>query len=464
MNVNLGKGLSPHAGLVRRILDEVADGVVDRTPFRRAILSLYENPLVPGLESPRAHVVEYACRGLSRKQERDVSAFVGAGAIVSGLRYNPSARREDSYYFPHGEGLPPVALLVPSLRSFIHPEGWNAEDVLLTPFWVDGRIIGQISVDDPRDGAPPTQDTLRQLDTLASVAAVALRDARDLEQLYETHRVFQFLTESAMTGVLVVRDDEIRYVNSRACEVLGYSKDELLSLNPWWQLVHPDDRPSAWAEGGRLPSLQGMTRAVRRDGRVAWLTSSVYALEHERGRGFVVHFYDVTDHVETESLLKEKALRDPLTGLMNRSYFEDAIRIELERSKRYKRPLTLMMGDLTRFKRINDRLGHQEGDRVLRELAGVVLRHLRDSDWVIRYGGDEFLFILPETSASIDRLEARLSEAILAWSAENIPDYPVGMDFGWATWTPDAPREIPELIRAADQMLYKKKEARTAAE
>jgi len=331
MDGGVGRTPSPREGLARRILEEVADEVVDRTPFRRGIVSLYEPALVPGSESSRGRLVACACRGLSQEQERGVSALVDAGTSVSGRRYSASARLENSYYFPRGEGLPPVPFLVPSSRSFMGSAGWKAEDVLLIPFWVDGAVIGQISVDDPRDGARPREDTLCQLEALAAVAATALRDARELEELSETHRVFRFLTESAMTGVLVVRDEEIRYVNGRACDVLGYAKDELLSLNPWWQLVHPDDRPSAWTEDGRPPGLQGTTRAIRRDGRVVWLTASVYPLEHERGHGFVVHFYDVTDRVETESLLKEKALRDPLTGLLNRSYFEDAIRIELER-------------------------------------------------------------------------------------------------------------------------------------
>jgi len=445
--------------LARRILNEVARGVVGRTPFRRVIAALYETPLVPGADGPRSRICECSCLGLTIEQERALSSFADSGT-VSGQRYQPSARRGDSYYYPHGENLPPIPFEIPSSRTFLSSSGWHADDVLLTPFWADGTILGHLSVDDPRDGGAPTAETLQQLDTLAAVAAAALRDARDLERLSETQRVFQFLTESAMTGVLVVRDNEVRYVNARACEVLGYPKDELLSLSPWWQLVHPDDRPTAWTDGERPPHLDGMTRAVRRDGRTIWLTATVYALEHEAGHGFVVHFYDITDRVETESRLKEKALRDPLTGLLNRSYFEDAIRTEIERSKRYKRPLTLMMADLARFKLVNDRLGHQEGDRVLKGIADVIRDQLRDSDWVVRYGGDEFLFVLPETGTGIETLEERLSAAVSAWCAENLADHRVEIDFGWATWIPETPCDVAELVRNADRMLYERKEGR----
>jgi diguanylate cyclase (GGDEF)-like protein/PAS domain S-box-containing protein len=270
--------------------------------------------------------------------------------------------------------------------------------------------------------------------------------------------VFHFLTESTMTGVIVVEGGEARYVNGSACGLLGYSKKEMLSLSPWWQIIHPDDRPAVWLENGLTSETKRTVRAIRRDGRTIWLTTRIYPMEQqEEGGVFVLHFFDITEHIEMESQLKERALRDPLTGLLNRSYFEDAIQTELERSKRYKRPLTLMMADLRRFKEVNDRLGHQEGDRILSGISSVLRSHLRDSDWVVRYGGDEFLFVLPETGDGVEALEARLHKAVEAWSDENVDGVPVSVDLGWATWTPDRERGIAEILREADAKLYEKK-------
>ncbi len=445
--------------VLRRILLDLAEGIVERTPFRRAVVTFYEEPVLPGGSEPKTRIVEYAACGLSWEEEKRILSALKSGFTVSGERYLPDRRIGDSYFYPEGEGLPPTSLLVPSRRIFIRPDGWHARDVLLVPLWVDGKITGQISVDDPEDGLRPSGTVISRLEEVAGLAALAIREGFELERITEEHRILRFLAESAMTGFLIIRGDSVRYVNARACEILGYQRGELLSLSPWWQVIHPDDRPAVWEGEGAPLSGAKTIRAIRRDGRTIWLAICNYELEYKGGKGIAVQFFDITERIKTEALLKEKALRDPLTGLLNRSYFEDAIQTELKRSKRYRRPLTLMMADLARFKEINDRFGHQEGDRVLVGISSVIRSQLRESDWVVRYGGDEFLFVLPETGLEVEKIETRLGEAIDRWCKENLPGVTVRMDFGWATWTPGDDRGIEELVRGADEMLYRKKEA-----
>jgi len=445
--------------VLRRILLDLVEGVVERTPFRRAVVSFYEAPVIPGEYEPKTRIIEYASCGLTWEEERRILTALKSDFAISGERYRSDRRIGDSYFYPDGEGIPAGScLFLPSQRRFIRPDGWHARDVLIVPFWDDGKIVGQISVDDPRDGLRPSRDVIARLEEVASFASIAIREGCELERVAESHRMFRFLAESAMTGVLIIQDDAVRYVNVRACEVLGYPREELLSLSPWWQVIHPDDRPAVW--DGEERSGATTIRGIRRDGRTIWLAICSYKLEYKAGKAIAVQFFDITERVKTEALLREKALRDPLTGLLNRGYFEDAIQTELKRSQRYRRPLTLMMADLSRFKEINDRFGHQEGDRVLVGIAGAIRAQLRESDWVVRYGGDEFLFVLPETALAVEQIEDRLCEAIDKWCRENLPGVQIRMDFGWATWTPGDARGIEELVRSADEMLYKRKEGR----
>ena len=447
----------------RDVLEDLVSSITEQTAFRRAAAFFYEGCIVPGTSDPRTVIADYALRGLSRSQSAEIAALLERRPPLDGERFSPARRVRDSFFYPRGAGLTPRAVRFPSQRSFLGASTWDPDDVLLIPMWVDGKILGHISVDDPRDGRRPREPLLRQLEDLARMSAVALRTSCDLEQLSETHRVFRLLAESAMTGVLVVQDDVIRYVNAQAVETFGYDREALLALVPWWQIFHPDDRPTVWQnDEGNLAKARTV-RAIRRDGRMVWLALGAQELRYLDGEALAVQFFDVTDRVEVEEQLKERALRDPLTGLLNRAYFEDAALSELQRSRRYKRPFTLMMADLARFKHVNDRFGHQEGDRILIGVAGVLVHQLRESDWVVRYGGDEFLFVLPETGGELETLVKRLSSAITEWCREFAPEVDLGIDFGWATWAPEDDRPIGRLVKEADAMLYRTKGERPDA-
>lgn len=149
--------------------------------------------------------------------------FIAGGGVVRGEKFNPVFRMGNSYYIPAGSVPYSLGPRIPSHRRFINPHGWHSADLLLVPCLIDDRIVGQISVDDPRDGAKPTPESLRALEELARVAAIALSQARQRESLSQRHRLFSFLTENAMTGVFIVQDGRIRYANDRAIELFGYS-------------------------------------------------------------------------------------------------------------------------------------------------------------------------------------------------------------------------------------------------
>ncbi len=104
----------------------------------------------------------------------------------------------------------------------------------------------------------------------------------------------------------------------------------------------------------------------------------------------------VEEEEEKEELFK-KAIKDELTQLYNRYYLEHEGKKEIERARRYKYPLSLIILDLDNFKQINDRFGHTQGDRVLRKFARIIMSNIRRSDIAVRYGGEEFIILLPYT-------------------------------------------------------------------
>jgi len=446
----------PAQQLVQDVLEKVAESTAKRTPFRRVLATCYAQPITPGKALPVSGVLGLASRGLSEEDRTSLASLLSEEPDISGLRYHEAYRVSNSYVFRKAEDAARLGHRIPSHRAYAASNGWRSHHVLLVPFWIGGQIIGQISVDDPRDGRNPDDSILVGLEQIAGVASLALRYARVLEGMSAAHRVFRDLAEGGMTGSMIVSDGRIHYSNDKTEQLLGYDAAALADLSPWWSFVHPDDRPFAWdcKKNGKPQTI----RAVRRDGRVVWCTACARAMRNGKDDAVAIEMLDITERVETELQLRDKALHDPLTGLRNRAYFDEAIQLEIVRCKRYKRPFTLMIADLRCFKHINDTLGHLEGDRVLAGIAGVLQNELRESDWMVRYGGDEFLLVLPETGREIQALVQRLQARAADWAQANVPrGLPFGVDFGWSTWSPDAPATVEGLLKAADDMLYRNK-------
>jgi diguanylate cyclase (GGDEF)-like protein len=172
------------------------------------------------------------------------------------------------------------------------------------------------------------------------------------------------------------------------------------------------------------------------------------------------HTVETLKRIRLQNKLKEQAIHDPLTGSYNRRYFTQTMEKELERSKRYDHPIAFLMADINRFKEINDRFGHQMGDRVLREVGKLLQEQVRKVDSVVRYGGDEFLIVLPEKSSDTEAVVQRIRQGLAEWN-KKIPlvDFPVTLAIGTSYWYPGRTEPVESVLYDADRRMYMDKQA-----
>ena len=162
-----------------------------------------------------------------------------------------------------------------------------------------------------------------------------------------------------------------------------------------------------------------------------------------------------------EARLRELSVRDPLTGLFNRRYMEETFDREIKRAQRKDRSLAVVMVDIDGFKAINDTFGHVPGDVLIEKVAKFLMKSVRVSDVACRYGGDEFLLILPECSfdEAVKRAVAmRIGAEEMAFHAEIAGAEKITLSFGVAAM-PENGTTREELLCAADQALYSSKRA-----
>ena len=158
--------------------------------------------------------------------------------------------------------------------------------------------------------------------------------------------------------------------------------------------------------------------------------------------------------------LKQQIIRDSMTQLYNHQHFRQLLQSELARAKRYKRPLSLLFGDIDNFKAVNDTFGHLAGDRTIKALATKLRMETRDSDHAARYGGEEFAIILTETTLEdakmiAERLRSEIESMDMNYGDKSIS---ITLSFGIADWTDNKQADIDELINRADKALYQAKE------
>lgn len=253
----------------------------------------------------------------------------------------------------------------------------------------------------------------------------------------------------------------ITYVNKAFCKFTGYSEEEALGSSP--RLYQSDKHSAREIEALWDTILQGRVyRGViinkKKNGEHYYEEKTITPLMDEDGNitSFVSTGKDITERVEMGIKLEELASTDYLTGLKNRFKFEEIFNQELIRSRRYNTPLSLIMFDIDYFKKINDTFGHDIGDSVLKEISHLVEVHVRQSDVVARWGGEEFMILTPEVDLeSVFALAEKLREAINGFKFFKIGH--LTCSFGVSQLHQD--ENFTSLCQRVDTAMYQAKES-----
>ncbi|MDD3311122.1 EAL domain-containing protein [Pseudodesulfovibrio sp.] len=232
------------------------------------------------------------------------------------------------------------------------------------------------------------------------------------EALRKAERKYRAIFENAVEGIYQSSPGgRFLSANPALARILGYkSPDELMNgvYDSGTQLYVDRGRRKEYLrlikEKGELKNFVSKVR--RRDGRIIWVSENARAIRDKDGT-ILYHegsIEDITLRKKAEDQLKRQAFHDPLTGLPNRALFLDHLRLAMERGRRRKHLYAVIYMDLDRFKVINDSLGHETGDELLRGVARVLESCGRSVDTLARFGGDEFAILLEEISAPRDAI------------------------------------------------------------
>ena len=292
-----------------------------------------------------------------------------------------------------------------------------------------------------------------------------IRDVTEQKRAHEdiqaSEERFRSLFEQSMDAIYIVDYDGSNMKANRAwMELFGYTSDELKTLNVIDLYANPADRQLLLRRIEHAETVADEVRFKKKDGTIFDCARTVAARRDKSGAivAFQGIMRDVTDERRAQNELERLARYDTLTGLLNRRTILARLDEWMRHIQRYKGRFCVVMLDLDHFKQVNDEHGHQVGDRVLTQTAEVLRQGLRETDVAGRYGGEEFLILLPRTNCEGARIVAERIRKMIEktpMSSGEGQTFTVSISLGIGERTDDD--SVDTLVNKADQALYQAK-------
>jgi len=356
-------------------------------------------------------------------------------------------------------------LSVDELRSQA-PDVWKpAGPGVVAPIQFGGRTTGVLALSAHAPEAACVE-VIETLEVLSPLIGFFCEHALAVDRLRASEQRFASTLDLAAIGIAHVGDTgRFLYANPRLCQMLGYTESELRLLSVK-DVSHPDDAHITdemrdRLRRGEVDSFKLEKRYARKDGSEIWVALTVAARRDDSGH----RMYDVSvvEDITARKLAEERvqylATHDGLTGLPNRAMFAQLVSLAVESAKRHDSKIAVLFIDLDRFKVINDTLGHDAGDVLMREMAARFRECLRGSDVVARLGGDEFVILVQDVtdSAQVAVVARHLLSAIMRPIEIHGQECRVTASIGICLH-PEVGQDDQSVIKNADLAMYAAKE------
>ena len=486
------------------ILQRVCETIESHSPFQAVAVSVFNRPA--SLDHEDGVTIEHVCVvGVSDAKKSELLRLSNGRGFIS-----------NRVVVERGQAIGGCFLITPARYPAIKKKGvglpqrstdgpWGAYDTLFILLRSGQRFLGRIALAKPRDAKVPLAEALEPLEALANLATLALNNARQLhvlrrqkQRLHGFYRLGQELSQIDEQDVLLQR--VIQHLKAD----FAYDFSGIFLVEDGGLVVRAKHSPHvdpgcpvgtrfAFSQGvigqvasrqkpllvndvGQDPHYLGTIVTTRSEICVPILYKAeligVLNIESTKRDAFNEDDLEVLSVVTAQlglaysnlkryKSLKEQAIRDALTGLYNRRFFNKKLLKEFQRAQRYDHALSVLFVDVDDMHAINNERGHLKGDEVLQAVAHMLRENVRSSDWIFRYGGDEFVALLPETDEEATVVSQRLVRAQKRWNEQHgEAGVELHLSVGVSCWQPGSKQTLDDIVQQADMHMFKHKRAR----